>query len=122
MAPLMVLQNAKPVLCQGAPGARRIMNRGVQVVANMVSFGMSPQEAIIAPTVDASGKDTLVDSRLPEAVIRKLKNMGHNVTVVEEEPGMTGNFARPSAIQIDYENKLLRAGVDPFRPAVALGY
>jgi hypothetical protein len=42
--------------------------------------------------------------------------------LVDEEPGMTGNFARPSAVTIDYDTGLLRAGVDVFRPALALGY
>ena len=122
MAPLMVFQNGRPMLCQGAPGARRIMNRGVQVVTNVLVFGMGPQEAVAQATVDASGRDTLVDSRLPEQTIEELRRRGHRVKVVEEEPGMTGNFSRPSAVVIDYESGLLRAGVDVFRPAMALGY
>jgi gamma-glutamyltranspeptidase/glutathione hydrolase len=98
------------------------MNRGVQVVSNVVAFGMSPQEALIAPTVDASGRDTLVDSRLPDSTIQGLIDLGHRVQVVEEEPGMGGNFSRPSAIKIDYQRGVLYAGVDVFRPAIALGY
>jgi hypothetical protein len=42
--------------------------------------------------------------------------------VVEEQPAMTGSFSRPSAITIDYETGLLRAGVDAFRPTMATGY
>ncbi len=122
MAPVMVFRGGRPVLCQGAPGARKIMNRGVQVVSNVVAFGMSPQEALIAPTVDASGRDTLVDSRLPDSTIQGLIDLGHRVQVVEEEPGMGGNFSRPSAIKIDYQRGVLYAGVDVFRPAIALGY
>ncbi len=98
------------------------MNRGVQVVTNVLVFGMGPQEAVAQATVDASGRDTLVDSRLPEETIAELRRRGHRVKVVEEEPGMTGNFSRPSAVVIDYESGLLRAGVDVFRPAMALGY
>ena len=122
MAPVMVFRNGRPVLCQGAPGARRIMNRGVQVITNILVFGMSPQEALVQPTVDASGLDTLVDSRIAEDVIEGLRIRGHRVNVIEEEPGMGGNFSRPSALQIDYDSGLLRAGVDAFRPALALGY
>jgi gamma-glutamyltranspeptidase/glutathione hydrolase len=122
MAPVMVFRGGRPVLCQGAPGARRIMNRGVQVVSNVVAFGMSPQEALVAPTVDASGRDTLVDSRLPDSTIQGLIDLGHRVQVVEEEPGMGGNFSRPSAIKIDYSRGVVYAGVDAFRPAIALGY
>jgi hypothetical protein len=63
-----------------------------------------------------------VDSRLPEQLVEELQKLGHQVKVTEEEPGMMGSFARPSAIYIDYEAGLLRAGVDAFRPAMALGY
>ena len=121
MSPLMVFREGRPILCQGAPGGRRIMNRGVQVVTNIVVYGMTPQEAIVQPTVDASGRDTLLDSRLPDEVVDGLEKLGHRVLVVEEEPGMGSNFSRPSAIHIDYESGLLTAGVDAFRPATALG-
>ncbi|RMF86567.1 MAG: gamma-glutamyltransferase family protein [Nitrospinota bacterium] len=122
MCPVMVFRDGRPVACQGAPGGRKIMNRGVQVLANMLVFGMQPQEAVVAPTVDASGRHVLVDSRIPEPVIQSLQSRGHRVQVVEEEPGPIGNFARPSAIWIDYDSGLLHAGVDAFRPAMALGY
>ncbi|ETX04365.1 MAG: hypothetical protein ETSY2_29185 [Candidatus Entotheonella gemina] len=122
MCPVMVLQDGRPVVCQGAPGARKIMHRGVQVLLNMLQHGMSPQDAVAALTVDASGREVLVDSRFPDAVIEELRGLGHAVKIVEEEPGMTGNFARPSAVTIDYDRGLLRTGVDVFRPALALGY
>jgi gamma-glutamyltranspeptidase/glutathione hydrolase len=122
MCPVMVFRNGHPVICQGAPGARRIMHRGVQVLLNMLLHGMGPQDAIAALTVDASGREVLVDSRFPAAVVEQLRRLGHMVKLVEEEPGMTGNFSRPSAVVIDYERGVVRAGVDVFRPALALGY
>ena len=122
MCPVMVFRDGRPAICQGAPGARRIMHRGVQVLLNILVNGMGPQDAVAALTVDASGRETLVDSRFPAEVIEQLRARGHLVKVVEEEPGMTGNFSRPSAVTIDYERGLVRAGVDVFRPALALGY
>jgi gamma-glutamyltranspeptidase/glutathione hydrolase len=122
MSPLMIFRGGRPVLCVGSPGARRIMNRIVQVTLNILVFGMSPQQAVVQPTVDASGIEALADSRLPNQVIEELVKRGHRLKVVEEEPGMTGNFSRPSAIVIDYDKGILRAGVDAFRPAMALGY
>jgi gamma-glutamyltranspeptidase/glutathione hydrolase len=122
MCPVMVLQHGRPIICQGAPGARRIMHRGVQVLLNILMQGMTPQDAVAALTVDASGRDVLVDSRFPPDVIEQLSALGHRLKVVDEEPGMTGNFARPSAVTIDYDSGLLRTGVDVFRPTLALGY
>ncbi|MEE9146944.1 MAG: gamma-glutamyltransferase family protein [Candidatus Tectomicrobia bacterium] len=122
MCPVMVLRNGRPIICQGAPGARRIMHRGVQVLLNMLQHGMGPQDAVAALTVDASGREVLVDSRLPADVVEALRGLGHAVQLVHEEPGMTGNFARPSAVTIDADSGLLRTGVDVFRPSLALGY
>ncbi len=122
MCPVMVLRNGRPIVCQGAPGARRIMHRGVQVLLNILLQGMTPQDAVAALTVDASGREVLVDSRFPSDVIERLSTLGHRLKVVDEEPGMMGNFARPSAVTIEYESGLLRTGVDVFRPTLALGY
>jgi gamma-glutamyltranspeptidase/glutathione hydrolase len=122
MCPVMVFKNGRPVICQGAPGARRIMHRGVQVLLNMMLHHMGPQDAVAALTVDASGRETLVDSRFPADVVEQLRAYGHLLKTVDEEPGMTGNFSRPSAVTIDYDDGTLRAGVDVFRPALALGY
>jgi gamma-glutamyltranspeptidase / glutathione hydrolase len=122
MAPLIIFQNGKPVLSVGAPGGRRIMSRVLQVVNNIIIFGMGPQEAIIQPTIDAITKNTVIDSRIPEGVVKNLEKLGHRIKLAQEEPGMLGNFSRPSAIYIDPETGLLRAGVDAFRPAMALGY
>ena len=122
MSPFMVLKNNRPVLMEGAPGARRIMNRNAQVVLNVILFGMTPQEAIVQPVIDVSGSKTYVDSRMPESTVEALIGLGHDIELLEEEPAPTSYFARPSAIQVDYERNLLRAGVDSFRPTTALGY
>ena len=121
MSPLIAFRDGRPVLSQGAPGARRIMNRGVQVVANVLVFGMSPQEAVSQPVIDASSMDTIIDDRVPAQTIERMRHLGHRMEPVTEDPG-SWNFARPTAIQIDYESGLLRAGVDPFRAAMAMGY
>jgi gamma-glutamyltranspeptidase len=98
------------------------MNRNSQVVLNVILFGMTPQEAIVQPVIDVSGSKTYVDSRMSESTVKALVSLGHDIELLEEEPAPTGYFARPSAIQVDYEKNLLRAGVDSFRPTTALGY
>ena len=121
MAPLMVLRDGKPIILQGAPGSRRIISRNTQVVLNMVEFGMGPQEAVTAPTVDASGLETLIDSQMIPEAVRLLRGKGHHVKVMEEGPG-TSVFARPSAVLIDRESSIIRGGVDVFRRSLALGF
>ena len=119
MGPLIILKDGAPIIVEGAPGSRRIIERNLQVVLNMIEFGMGPQDAVSAPTIDASGLDTLVDSRILPIPVEGLRKRLHNVKVVEEGPGLS-YFARPSAILIGDEN--LSAGVDLFRRSTALGY
>jgi gamma-glutamyltranspeptidase/glutathione hydrolase len=118
MGPMMILKDGAPVILEGAPGSRRIIERNLQVVLNMMEFGMGPQDAISAPTVDASGIDALIDSRIDSTCVEGLKNRGHRVKVVEEGPGLSF-FARPSAIQIGEDG--LKGGVDLYRRSTALG-
>lgn len=118
MGPLLVLKDGFPIMVEGAPGGRRIIERNLQVVLNMIEFGMGPQDATSAPTFDASGLDTLVDSRISSEPMEGLKRRGHNIKVVEEEPGLS-YFARPSAILVG-EDKL-RGGVELYQRSTALG-
>lgn len=121
MAPLLALQAGQPVLSLGAPGGRRIINCNTQVFLNVAQFGMGIQEAIGQPRVDASGRDTLVDSRMDAATLAALTTMGHHVQVVEETAADV-NFATPLGILVDQARGTLHGGVDVFRIAEARGY
>jgi gamma-glutamyltranspeptidase/glutathione hydrolase len=120
MGPLIVTDDGAPVLLVGAPGSRRIICRNLQVALNALEFGMGPQEAVAAATVDSSGAETLVDSRISYESVKHLTSLGHKVKVVEEGPGLS-SFARPSAVEIDRGNNLIRGGVDLFRRSKAVG-
>ncbi len=121
MSPVLLLRNGEPFLTVGAPGGRRIICRIAQVISNVVDFGMSMQEAITAPSVDAAERETFVDHRIDPDAVEALAKMGHNVSVVPE-PTTGGGFSRPRGIMIDPESGLLRAGVHPFGPDEACGY
>ena len=82
---------------------------------------MSMQEAITAPSVDAAGRETLLDHRIDLQTVEALARMGHNVEVVPE-PSTGGGFSRPSGVMIDPVTGLLHAGVQPFGPPEARGY
>ena len=45
MAPTIVLKEGSPWLVAGAPGATRILTGVLQVIVNMIDFGMTPVEA-----------------------------------------------------------------------------
>ena len=84
MAPVLLLRDGKPFLTVGAPGGRRIICRIAHVISNVIDFGMSIQEAITAPSVDAAERETFVDHRIEPQTVETLARMGHNVEVVPE--------------------------------------
>jgi gamma-glutamyltranspeptidase / glutathione hydrolase len=49
MTPAFVLKDGKPFLVTGSPGGGTIINSVLQVIVNIVDFGMSPQQAVDAP-------------------------------------------------------------------------
>ena len=121
MSPVVALKNGSPLLTVGAPGGRRIICRIAHVISNVIDFGMTMQEAITAPSVDAAERETFIDHRIDPQTIEALARMGHNVSVVPE-PSTGGGFSRPRGVMIDPGTGLLRAGVHPFGPDEARGY
>lgn len=51
MTPTIVAKDGKPILAIGSPGGRTIINTVVQVVLNVVEFGMEIGDAIEAPRI-----------------------------------------------------------------------
>ena len=121
MAPVLALRDGQPFLTVGAPGGRRIMCRIAHVISNVVDFGMSMQEAITAPSVDAAERETFVDHRIDPQTVDALARMGHNVEVVPE-PSTGGGFSRPRGVMVDPGGGLLHAGVQPTGTDQARGY
>ena len=54
-------------------------------------------------------------------MVEQLRDYGHLIKLVDEEPGLTGHFLCPPAMVIDYDRGCMRAGIDVFRPALVLG-
>jgi gamma-glutamyltranspeptidase/glutathione hydrolase len=113
MAPLLVVDGDRARLTVGAPGGRRIIDAVVQVVVNALDRGLTIQEAIGAPRVDASGAAVLASERLGEEALAALRARGHDVVAVREEHAPFGyEFARPVGVEIAGDGRR-RAGVDP---------
>ena len=121
MAPVLALRDGRPFLSVGAPGGRRIICRIAHVISNVIDFGMSIQEAITAPSVDAAERGTFVDHRIDPNTVEALARMGHNVEIVPE-PFTGGGFSRPRGVMIDPNTGLLHAGVQPTNTDEARGY
>jgi len=71
----------------GVMGAYMQPQGHVQVITNMVDFGLNPQQAIDAPRWQwLKGKSVIVESRFNAEIARALARRGHEVTVSLDTP------------------------------------
>ena len=121
MGPIIACKNGKPYASIGSPGGRKIHNANLSVALNILEFDMGPQEAISTSRVDSSGPTTLADYRIDANVLSALDKTGHKLEMVDDSETWY-SFARPSAIVIDQEQKIIYGGSDAFPVAEAKGY
>jgi gamma-glutamyltranspeptidase / glutathione hydrolase len=99
MTPTLVLKDGKPVLVVGTPGGSRIITTVLEIIVNVIDYGMPLQAAVDAPRIHHQWlPDTLAGepSALSVATVKSLEAMGY--TVVALEPWGTGNAAEAIAI------------------------
>jgi gamma-glutamyltranspeptidase / glutathione hydrolase len=123
-----VFKDGQPYITIGAPGGRRVITSVVQVLVNMLDFGMGIQEAIAAPRIHIEGSDPkepdgklvremFADSRLERGVLKELERMGHEITLK-----LDGDFALPVGIMREPLTGKLHGGVTVPVPAMAMGF
>jgi gamma-glutamyltranspeptidase/glutathione hydrolase len=104
----------------GTPGGDSQTQSLLQIVHNMLVFGMTPQEAIEAPRFrSSSGVSVSIEDRVPGDVLLELEALGHELRVIE---GWTATFGGAQMIVYDAETGTLTAAADPRREAYALAY
>ncbi len=119
--PAMALRDGRPWLSFGVMGGFMQPQGHVQVLSNMVDFGMDPQAALDAPrwSVDPMSGDVTLESGLAD-LAEGLARLGHRVTVAGPED--RGQFGGGQVIMIDPETNMLHAGSDPRKDGCAVGY
>jgi len=118
MTPTIVLKNGKPFLVLGSPGGSTIITSVLQVILNVVDFGMNIQEAVDSPRIHHQWyPDQIFFERrgLPRDVIENLERRGHKLV---ERAGYQGEV---QAILID-EDGVKYGAVDPRGYGLAMGY
>lgn len=98
MAPTILLRDGKLFMTVGAPGGSRIPTAILQVILNVVDFGMNIQDAVDAPRFHHQWKpDRIsVEHGISPDTIRLLKARGHEV---DDSPGLV--LAQVAAILSD---------------------
>ena len=80
MSPTILMKDGKPFAVLGSPGGTRIISSVVQVIVNLIDFGMNLEDAVGAPRIGDDQTDLIIyESRIPEETISKLEEMGHPI-------------------------------------------
>jgi gamma-glutamyltranspeptidase/glutathione hydrolase len=117
MVPTIVLKNGKPFLVLGAPGGSRIITAVLEVMLNVMDFGMNVQDAIDFPRVHHQWKPDRLDIErgISPDTIALLKKAGYHIE--ESRPAV---IARVEGILLD--GGWLQGGHDDRGAGKAAGY
>jgi gamma-glutamyltranspeptidase/glutathione hydrolase len=127
VAPLHLFKDGQFWATVGTPGSYGILVTTVQVVANLIDFGLNIQDAIAAPrfrwadeTADPLPAETLrIESRVPEAARQALVERGYQLDVLGAWSMRVGGA---QATLRDRETGWLMGGADPRRNGYAMGW
>ena len=130
LSPTLVMKDGQPFAALSTPGGDNQDQALMQVLFNVIEFGMNPQEAVEAARFDSahfvsSFEDhkfnpglLQIEQRFGDAVINDLKARGHKIEV---KPDFSPTAA-PTIIIFDSRTKLIQAGADPRRGRYAMGW
>jgi len=110
MSPTIVLdENNDFLMAVGSPGGRNIISYVAKAIVGIMSWGLTPQEAIDLPNMVAKTKQVRIEYKIakPE-VTQALKDFGYNVYESE------GEISGLSAI-LKLEDGTLQGGADQRR-------
>ena len=114
LSPTIVFDNDTPTLVLGAPGGTYITMGNLQVMLNVLDFGMNAQEAILAPRFAATSNMIEVSNRIPRSIERDLVSDGYSVI---RHP-LSFGIASVHAIRI--KNDVLDGGADPLEGGMVM--
>jgi len=130
LTPTLVMKDGQPFAALSTPGGDNQDQALLQVLFNVIEFGMNPQEAVEAGRFETqhyvssfadhkfNPGSLMVEKRFGEALIEEMKRRGHKVEV-------NADFAptsAPTIVLFDPKTKLIQAGADARRGRYAMGW
>jgi gamma-glutamyltranspeptidase/glutathione hydrolase len=116
MTPTIVYKGGQPVLVLGSPGATRIITSNLQVILNVLDFGMNIRDAVHAPRFDCQADAIRCQMRIPEYVCAEVRKRHPIVRI----PQSHGGFALVHAVTIDPATGALAGAADAGADGMAL--
>lgn len=129
--PALVTKDGKPWLSFGVMGGDMQAQGHVQIVLNMIDFGMDVQAAGDAARLRHEGSPSprgepakpqggsvLVETGVARETVDRLRELGHQARYSQP----SGDFGGYQGIHIDWERGVLRGGSDPRKDGCAVGY
>ena len=115
----LTLRNGLPAIVGGTPGGDFQVQCGLQILSNLIDYGMDPQEAVEAPRwwsfpgTDPASLETppelRVETGMPAATIKELEALGHQVA--PRRPGIYDG--KVQLIILDPDSGILKGASDP---------
>lgn len=130
LTPTLVMKDGQPFAALSTPGGDNQDQALLQVLFNVIEFGMNPQEAVEAGRFETqhyvssfadhkfNPGSLMVEKRFGEVLIEEMKRRGHKVEV-------NADFAptsAPTIVLFDPKTKLIQAGADARRGRYAMGW
>jgi gamma-glutamyltranspeptidase / glutathione hydrolase len=130
LTPTLVLKDGKPFVVLSTPGGDNQDQSLIQVLLNIIEFGMSVQEAVEAPRFQTLHLVSSFDDhrfnpgvlnledRIAKQVADELASRGHKV----EMQSAWGNPSAPTVIMLRVDTGVIEAGADPRRGRYAIAW
>jgi gamma-glutamyltranspeptidase/glutathione hydrolase len=130
LTPTLVLKGGAPFMVLSTPGGDNQDQALLQVLLNIIEFGMNPQEAVEAARFDTQHYVSSFDdheflpgslnleSRISEKTIADLKARGHKINV----QSAWGTLSSPTVIIYNPQTGVSSAGADPRRGRYAVAW
>ena len=82
MSPTILLSGNKPFLILGSPGGTTIPTTVLQVIVNVIDFGMPLKEAVFAPRFHHQWMpdQIVMEKGFPQKTLQELKKKGHHIS------------------------------------------
>ncbi|HEY9232555.1 MAG TPA: gamma-glutamyltransferase, partial [Blastocatellia bacterium] len=130
LTPTLVMKDGKPLLVLSTPGGDNQDQSLIQVMLNVIEFGMNVQEAVEAPRFQTLHLVSSFDdhrfnpgvlnleSRIAKEVADELAARGHKV----EMQTAWGNPSAPTIIMLRSDTGVIEGGADPRRGRYAIAW